>query len=159
LEYQGETHYFTSHIFGKATDRQRADELKANFAKQIGITVVAIPFWWDKSPHSLAHTIRLQRPDLNIPGLLYKTSIPSKMPAKFQKRFNYTPNVSKGYSDKVDPTGWYVDRKCQYLFVYKAYDGEVRRSASILGWKAFAFQELREEIGSSSRTWLPKYTF
>jgi hypothetical protein len=106
FEYQGETHYFSSHIFGKASTRQQRDEVKRSFAKQLGITLISIPFWWDKSPNSLASTIQLHRPDVKMTGNLQFTSpIPSQMPPKLN-RFKYTPNRPKQMGDSIDPTGW-----------------------------------------------------
>ena len=106
LEYQGETHFFSTHIFGKSSDRQRADQIKFHFASQMGITLISIPFWWDKSPNSLASTIRLYRPDITVNGVLPASPISSEMPIKFQKRFRYTPNSSEEWNDQIDPTGW-----------------------------------------------------
>ena len=105
LEYQGETHYFSSHIFGKASTRQRADEIKQNFAKQMGITLIPIPFWWDKSSKSLASTIQLYRPDIQF----YNVSkmglpIPAEMPAIAKNRFKYVPSVPKKFNGQVDIT-------------------------------------------------------
>jgi hypothetical protein len=109
FEYQGETHYFSSHIFGKASNRQRADQIKRNFAKQMGITLISIPFWWDKSPNSLASTIRHYRPEIDINEVfLSKSAIPSEMPAKFQNSQYFTANCAREFNNQVNPTRWYV---------------------------------------------------
>jgi hypothetical protein len=105
LEYQGETHFFSSNIFGKSSDRQRADQIKRNFASQMGITLISIPFWWDKSPNSLASTIRLYRPDINISGISVAEPIPSTIPKQLL-RLNRTPSAPKEWTDEIDPTGW-----------------------------------------------------
>jgi hypothetical protein len=104
LEYQGETHFVSTHIFGKSSDRQRADQIKRNFASQMGITLISIPFWWDKSPNSLVSTIRLYRPDINI-HTPTSAPIPVEMPRKFM-RFKYIPTVAKEMKNEIDPTGW-----------------------------------------------------
>jgi hypothetical protein len=107
LEYQGETHYFSSHIFGKASDRKQVDQIKRKYAEQIGVTLISIPFWWDKSPHSLASTIHLHRPDINFnKAQLHIPPIPTEMPLTLQNRFRHIPNSAKEYQDQVDPTGW-----------------------------------------------------
>jgi hypothetical protein len=106
LEYQGETHYFSSNVFGKASDRQRADQLKLQFATQIGITLLSVPFWWDNSASSLASTIVHYRPDIIIPSIPATLPIPLSMPLKFRKGVKYTPNSSKDYSDLINPIGW-----------------------------------------------------
>jgi hypothetical protein len=105
LEYQGETHYFSTHIFGNALQRQQADLFKSTFANQLGITLVSIPFWWDKSSDSLAATIMSKRPDINIS--IRSMPIPTEMPPKFQRKFYYIPCVATKHKDQLNPTGWY----------------------------------------------------
>jgi hypothetical protein len=105
-EYQGETHYFSNHIFGRATDRQRADMMKQTFATRAGITLVVIPFWWNKSLSSIASTIQALRPDIEL-TYITDTTIPSHMPDKYYKRIKYLKWVSpKPYDEQLDPTGW-----------------------------------------------------
>jgi hypothetical protein len=106
FEYQGETHYFSSHIFGRASNRQKSDNIKQKFITQMGITLISIPFWWDKSRNSLASTIKLHRPDIEM--LDHSTStppIPLTMPSKLHRQ-KYIPNCSKDYNGQIDPTGW-----------------------------------------------------
>jgi hypothetical protein len=108
LEYQGETHYFSSIIFGSTAERQRADLLKAEFAHRMGITLVSIPFWWDNSPASLAATIQSARPDITFEGISASLSIPSAMPSKYQRSFKYKPNSPRQLQKDIDPKGMYV---------------------------------------------------
>jgi hypothetical protein len=74
----------------------------------MGITLITIPFWWNKSVTSLAATIKYYRPDIpfeNISGL----PMSANMPIKLQNQFKYTPNAFKIYDESIcDPTGWYV---------------------------------------------------
>jgi hypothetical protein len=107
IEYQGEIHYFDS-IFGPAALRQRNDILKRQYALNAGITLVTVPFWWDKSPASLAATIRRSRPDLVQLDHLNGTPIPTKMPEQRNPQFHYEPNIPQEYANELDPTGWYV---------------------------------------------------
>jgi hypothetical protein len=93
-------------MFGKAADRQRADNIKLKFAKQMGITLISIPFWWNKSPQDLASTILLHRPDINLHHIASKSPISTVMPAKYQTRTKYFPNTSKDLKEDIDPTGW-----------------------------------------------------
>jgi hypothetical protein len=72
----------------------------------VGVTLIAVPFWWDKSLPSLAATIRLYRPDLleeGPRGIPISTKIPKQLAQKFQ----YKPNVGQKYDAQLDPTGWY----------------------------------------------------
>jgi hypothetical protein len=107
LEYQGQPHYFSTHVFGNATDQKRKDQTKVTFAKNYGITLIQIPFWWDKSGISLASTIRYHRPDINVQvATSNEAVIPSEIPSKHNRPFKYIPNASTEYPDKIDPTDW-----------------------------------------------------
>jgi hypothetical protein len=83
LEYQGGQHYTTLSNFGDSEIWKRRDQAKLNFASQVGITLISIPFWWDRSSDSLAATIQLKRPDLisSTNGV----AIPLEMPLRFKK--------------------------------------------------------------------------
>jgi hypothetical protein len=62
FEYQGEQHY-NLHMWGT----QRAeinDEEKRNVCRNLGITLIEVPFWWDKSQGQLEAAIWRVRPDL-----------------------------------------------------------------------------------------------
>ncbi len=107
LEYQGQQHYFSTTMYGSAAKRQQVDHLKMEIAQQDGITLIHVPFWWDKSPSSLAATIQRCRPDIKLldvhPSIV---AISSLMPEKYKKPFKYNPNVSQVCNDQLDPTGW-----------------------------------------------------
>jgi hypothetical protein len=83
FEYQGEHHYFSNH-FGSLATYQRRDRAKLKFASQFGITVISIPFWWDRSSDSLASTIEYYRPDINLQAKK-ALPIPPEMPDRFKK--------------------------------------------------------------------------
>jgi hypothetical protein len=70
----------------------------------MGITVISVPFWWDRSPSSLAATIQLHRPDINIEGAT--DAIATQMPSKYRTPFTYRPNSPKEYDGLLNPTGW-----------------------------------------------------
>jgi hypothetical protein len=81
FEYQGEHHYI-SNYFGSSSVRQRRDQAKVKFASQLGITLISIPFWWDRTSDSLASTIEYYRPDIHLQA---KKALPisMEMPDKF----------------------------------------------------------------------------
>jgi hypothetical protein len=83
IEYQGVQHYI-SNLFGSYAIRQRRDQAKLKFASQLGITLISIPFWWDKSSESLASTIQYYRPDIHLQEKVVPP-IPTEMPAKYKK--------------------------------------------------------------------------
>ncbi len=46
-----------------------------------GITLITIPFWWNKTLQSVAHTVHVARPDIPMPSaLLNGDPIPNEMP-------------------------------------------------------------------------------
>jgi hypothetical protein len=107
FEYQGEMHYKSSFTFGLASERQQRDRVKMDFAKRMGITLIPIPFWWDRSAGSLAATILNYRLDLIDPTLAGSV-IPSTMPViTTPTKPEFILNAAQLYDDKIDPTGWY----------------------------------------------------
>eukprot|EP01027_Heterolobosea_sp_BB2_P011393 GEZU01016579.1.p1 GENE.GEZU01016579.1~~GEZU01016579.1.p1 ORF type:complete len:136 (-),score=27.84 GEZU01016579.1:118-525(-) len=65
LEYQGVQHYHDMRAIGGDLGRQRRRDLeKADACRRAGITLVAVPYWWNQSPEDLAATIARVRPDL-----------------------------------------------------------------------------------------------
>jgi hypothetical protein len=107
IEFQGEVHYQTTSIFGSAAARQRKDQLKRKFAEKMGITVVSIPFWWDKTVDSLMATIHAHRFDIESPNLKAEP-IPEEMPKRTLQRFKYQyySNVPQELPENVNITGW-----------------------------------------------------
>jgi hypothetical protein len=114
FEYQGESHYFSTITYGSSLKRQQMDEIKKDITSKIGITLISIPFWWNKSLSSLAATIRHYRPDVPLNVLTDSLPIQSHLPERLKQRFYYKPNVPQEYSENIDPTGWYV----YSIFIY-----------------------------------------
>jgi hypothetical protein len=94
LEFQGEQHYFSDINFGNVAIRQRRDRAKLKFASQLGISLISIPFWWDRSSNSLAATIQYYRPDIYLQAK-EASPIPTEMPDKFKKRKQRIKNEIK----------------------------------------------------------------
>jgi hypothetical protein len=91
---------------GSSYYRQKLDHQKAHIARDAGITLIPIPFWWDKSPASLIATVSLVRPDLQIHDLSGASPIPREMPAVFDRRV-YKPSAARELAPNVDITNWY----------------------------------------------------
>src|SRR5688500_13406879 len=58
FEYQGEQHYGTHYLYGSSDIVHKRDEEKMEKCKNAGITLIHIPYWWDKEKSSLVATIR-----------------------------------------------------------------------------------------------------
>ncbi len=93
FEYNGEYHYKqipvyqsrSSLIYFARHDEyvtvQRRDKIKQMVCESNGITLIVIPFWWNKTIESVLHSIRAVRPDILLPATLLKGKpIPSEMP-------------------------------------------------------------------------------
>ncbi len=62
------------------TVKQR-DHVKQLICSTNGITLITVPFWWDKTTESVAHTIAIARPDIEFPSALLKgNAILTQMP-------------------------------------------------------------------------------
>jgi hypothetical protein len=64
FEYQGEHHYYDVYHVGNHWERTQRDKAKKELCEREGITLINIPYWWDKASESLAATIFELRPDL-----------------------------------------------------------------------------------------------
>ncbi len=65
FEYQGEQHYKDRYIFSSAPYKAR-DKEKRRLAADYGISLVEVPYWWDKQKESLVEMIHRVRPDVEI---------------------------------------------------------------------------------------------
>ncbi len=66
--------YIPCHDSSKIRER---DAVKRMMCAEQGITLLVIPYWWNKMPQSIAHVIHVTRPDIVVPNsLLTGDSIP-----------------------------------------------------------------------------------
>ena len=64
FEYQGEQHYHDKYSIGSRWQQRQRDKEKKEICFENGITLIEIPYWWDKQLSSLIATIHQQRKDL-----------------------------------------------------------------------------------------------
>lgn len=64
LEYQGAQHYTSQYMFEELEFIQAKDSQKREACASEGITLIEIPYWWDRERDSLIATIHQFRPDL-----------------------------------------------------------------------------------------------
>jgi hypothetical protein len=105
LEYQGEQHYRDVYAIGDQNERMQRDDEKREACKSMGIQLIEIPYWWDKSIDSLAATISQHNPDV-LPGNIVGYPIP-KEPIE-QNISSSTLQLTHGinWDGKQDLTGW-----------------------------------------------------
>eukprot|EP01124_Arcella_intermedia_P023593 TRINITY_DN3774_c0_g1_i1.p1 TRINITY_DN3774_c0_g1~~TRINITY_DN3774_c0_g1_i1.p1 ORF type:complete len:364 (+),score=65.72 TRINITY_DN3774_c0_g1_i1:160-1251(+) len=69
LEYQGEQHYHEFSIFNKSLALYiERDKKKKKSCEEKSITLVTVPYWWDRQSTSLATTLHTERPDIFPPS-------------------------------------------------------------------------------------------
>ncbi len=52
------------------------DKRKIISCKEMGITLITVPYWWDGKLSSIATTIHAERPDIEIPSSYLASPIP-----------------------------------------------------------------------------------
>lgn len=83
MTWQGEQHYFFSPFFGTSDIQQSRDVEKRAACAEANITLLEVPFWWDKTKESLQSTIHKLRPDVfSKPSRA--PPIPENMPLKIR---------------------------------------------------------------------------
>src|SRR5690349_7901399 len=82
LEYQGGQHFASNSLHGSPDDNKKRDAQKRRACKEAGITLIEIPFWWDREQDSIAATIHSIRPDLIPHPPPGSKPIPLKYPNK-----------------------------------------------------------------------------
>ncbi len=99
---------------------QERDKQKMQSCLKTGITMIAVPYWWDGSLSSLATTIHYMRPDISIPNSLLSSPIPMDKPEHRVmdscKRNNtcncslvtYKPKRASDVPAKSNLIGWYI---------------------------------------------------
>ncbi len=70
---------------------KQRDAAKQRMCQQRGITLIVIPYWWNKTVTSVARTIHRARPDVPIPasmlsGDIIPTEPPHHKPVKGNRR-------------------------------------------------------------------------
>ncbi len=104
FEYNGEYHYKLVPIHHSGHIQER-DTKKRAWCQAHGITLITIPYWWDKKPESVATTLHMIRPDIGIPtSLLTGYPIPSEISHQLVYHLPKVINLS----DPFDTVGWYV---------------------------------------------------
>ena len=120
IEYQGIQHYSpTTFLHNISSHEQRFafDQQKSHLCKEKGITLVTIPYWWDKQLPSLYATLYHHRPDLftepptaeAIP--LGEPSAHKIKTSETQKQMKKSIMTSTIWTEGDDPTGWWMTEK------------------------------------------------
>jgi hypothetical protein len=58
FEYQGQVHFEDIYSLGILWKQKEVDARKRGLCKEKGITLIEVPYWWDRGKESLAATIQ-----------------------------------------------------------------------------------------------------
>jgi hypothetical protein len=84
-------------IFTSSKYVKQNDVIKSQLAKDAGITLIEVPFWWKGDHDALIETIRIYRPDIPLP----KTNanpIPVFPPTRELLHLPYDPAIAAQYT-------------------------------------------------------------
>ncbi len=92
FEYNGEQHYQYVSVYTDLDIVQQRDRTKELICINNGITLIVVPFWWDRTVESLVATIHDVRPDAvegekGIPISPHSPNLDT-----ITSRFQYFPN-------------------------------------------------------------------
>ncbi len=62
------------------------DMRKNTICQQFGITLITVPYWWDGTLTSLATSVGMMRPDIEMSSLYMSGPIPTEMPQKYKDK-------------------------------------------------------------------------
>ncbi len=66
---------------------RKRDKMKQILCSTHGITLIVIPYWWNRTLESVAQMIRLSRPDIKIPlHYLKGNPIPNEVPKQLTSK-------------------------------------------------------------------------
>jgi ATP-dependent DNA ligase len=119
---EGSQHYRSTtymHNFASHEERSSFDSLKVSLCKQKGITLIAIPYWWDKQFPSLTATIYSHRPDL-FANPTASAPIPSVEPSRKKRESAQSSKIlmTSTVLGSEDPTGWWMTEKYDGVRLY-----------------------------------------
>lgn len=64
VEYQGEQHYQDIYAMGSRFSQMQRDQAKATALSRLGISLLVVPYWWDRRGPTLFGKLREIRPDM-----------------------------------------------------------------------------------------------
>jgi len=67
FEYQGNQHYQTHPMWGDSTVRKERDNERYIACEGLGLTYIAVPYWWRNDKESIITLLHEKRPDLILP--------------------------------------------------------------------------------------------
>ena len=85
FEYNGAQHFHNSVFFGACNKQKVRDKHKSVQCRKKKITLIIVPYWWDRQLLSLQATIYSVRPDVVADPGSGGTVIPAQPPTPFKE--------------------------------------------------------------------------
>jgi len=64
FEYQGIHHFHGHSLFGDTESHKRRDNDKRQECNSLGITLIEVPYWWQRDKDSILKVLHEVRPDI-----------------------------------------------------------------------------------------------
>lgn len=112
FEFQGRQHYNPSYLFGSHSKQKQRDADKKAACERMGITLIEIPYWWDRKKESLVGTLYQKVPNLVPTWESAGDPIPhDKIDKRKDKEFSSSEKLhmfmlAKNWNMDSDPKGW-----------------------------------------------------
>ncbi len=86
---------------------QQRDQFKKVVCEKDGITLIIIPYWWNKTLESVAMTLHHARPDIVLPPTMLRGDVISdQMPTKVHNKGKIYPRKEKNAPKQFNLIGW-----------------------------------------------------
>ena len=126
FEYQGEQHFYDVYSMAPLWVYRSRDEDKRMACSEHGVTLVDIPYWWDKEKSSLVATIRQHRPEL-LQGEREGTPISMDPPTHRSSTGKVTGFVYANSSIRCSHVIRCIISKCIKLYIKSLHKAECDR--------------------------------
>eukprot|EP00026_Physarum_polycephalum_P004891 Phypoly_transcript_04915.p1 GENE.Phypoly_transcript_04915~~Phypoly_transcript_04915.p1 ORF type:complete len:380 (+),score=56.44 Phypoly_transcript_04915:692-1831(+) len=113
FEYHGALHYSDVDYYGSGSSRILHDQDRKQKCTQEGITLIEVPYWWNRTKSSLAATIARERPELvsdqdmtDLQTNSVAEPISVAKPVKSRSAGSQNFMLAVNWEEDMDPTGW-----------------------------------------------------
>eukprot|EP01114_Cavostelium_apophysatum_P003644 TRINITY_DN1370_c0_g2_i1.p1 TRINITY_DN1370_c0_g2~~TRINITY_DN1370_c0_g2_i1.p1 ORF type:complete len:645 (-),score=176.79 TRINITY_DN1370_c0_g2_i1:23-1957(-) len=137
FEYQGQQHYNESGFFGMRKIYRDRDSEKRDACAAAGITLIEIPYWWDKELKSLEATVAKYRPDLISRVISDADAIPEAPLAKGQSFEGIGLTLPEEFDTRKNYSNWWMSEKLDGVRVLWTGDHFVTKRGTTVPSPAF----------------------
>jgi len=122
FEYQAYHHYYDHIMFGEDDSPKVEDEERRKASKSLGITLIELPYWWQRDKETLLSLLQKERPDVNLDTTEAVPFSYGTYSTRDSRGRSFTLLRSMIWSEEQDPTGWWISEKMDGVRAF--WDGE-----------------------------------